>query len=108
MRRSSPPSSSGSTTSSTPPAHAAGNTTHAAQAIRDFSIQGSPAGDSWQRGAIGQIVRGPYRISKAFVSRRHIGITPVYHAFCMSAFLGAFPTIDDAKRYCAHHETRHA
>jgi hypothetical protein len=62
----------------------------------------------WSPLGLDQIGRGPYRISKAFVSRRHLGITPVYHAFCRFAFLGAFPSEDAAKQHCAHHETRHA
>lgn len=85
-----PPSSSGCTTPSTPPAPAADSTTPAAPA----------SADNWERRGLGQIGRGPFRISKAFVHRKHIGVTACYHAFCRFAFLGTFPTVADAQAYC--------
>lgn len=103
-----PPSSSGFTTSSKPPAHAAACTTPAAPALAACQATDNPHDDGWQRGAIGQIVRAPYRISKAFVGRRHIGISPIYHLFHRFAFLGTFPDIAQAKHYAATHEARHA
>lgn len=86
-----PPSSSGCMTSSTPPEPAAGSTTTAA------APSAEAAADGWER-------RGPYRISKSFVARRHIGTSPVYHCFHLHAFLGACPSPDDAKALCDQHQ----
>ena len=93
-----PPSSSGCTTSSTPPEPAAGSTTTAA------APSAEAAADGWERRGPGQIARGPYRISKSFVARRHIGTSPVYHCFHLHAFLGACPSPDDAKALCNQHQ----
>lgn len=64
----------------------------------------SPAADAWHRTGYDQIARGPYRISKSFVARRHIGTSPVYHVFHRHAFLGACPSPDDAKALCDQHQ----
>lgn len=86
-----PPSSPGCTTPSTPPAPVADSTTPAAAA----------SAEGWERRGLGQIGRGPFRISKSFVHRKHIGITPCYHAFRRGAFLGTFPSVADAQAFCA-------
>jgi hypothetical protein len=101
-----PPSSSGFTTSSTPPAPAADSTTAAAPATPDCSAPDSHGQqEAWRRTGHDQIGRGPYRISKSFVARRHIGISPVYHCFHLFAYLGACPSPDAAKALCAEHES---
>lgn len=99
-----PPSSSGCTTSSTPPAPAVASTTPAAPAIPGSPAPDSPGADAWHRTGPDQIARGPYRISKSFVARRHIGVSPVYHCFHMHAFLGACPGPDDARALCSQHQ----
>lgn len=63
--------------------------------------------DGWHRTGPDQIARGPYRISKSFVARRHIGTSPVYHCFHLHAFLGACPGPDDAKALCSQHQADH-
>lgn len=103
-----PPLSSGCTTSSMPPEPAVACTTPAAPATPACQAADNPPDDGWQRIGLGQIGRGPYRISKAFVDRRHIGISPIYHLFHRFAFLGAFPEIAQAKHYATTHEARHA
>jgi hypothetical protein len=99
-----PPSSFGCTTSSTPPAPAVASTTPAAPATPGSPPPDSTADDGWHRTGLDQIDRGPYRISKSFVARRHIGVSPVYHCFHRFAFLGTCPTPDDAKALCHQHE----
>ena len=66
------------------------------------------APDAWRRTGPDLLTRGPYRISKSFVARRHVGVSPVYHCFHRFAFLGAFPEIAQAKHYATTHEARHA
>ena len=62
------------------------------------------AADGWHRAGPDLLTRGPYRISKSFVARRHIGTSPVYHCFHLHAFLGACPSPDDAKALCDQHQ----
>lgn len=62
------------------------------------------ADDGWHRAGPDLITCSPYRISKSFVARRHIGTSPIYHCFHRFAFLGACPTPDDAKALCHQHE----
>ena len=62
------------------------------------------AADAWYRTGPDLLTRGPYRISKSFVARRHIGTSPVYHCFHLHAFLGACPSADDAKALCNQHQ----
>jgi hypothetical protein len=62
------------------------------------------ADDAWRRTGPDLLTRGPYRISKSFVARRHIGASPVYHCFHLHAFIGACPSPDDAKALCDQHE----
>ena len=76
----------------------------AAPAIPGSPPPDNPAADGWHRTGPDQIARGPYRISKSFVARRHIGTSPVYHCFHLHAFLGACPSADDAKALCNQHQ----
>ena len=99
-----PPSSSGCTTSSTPPAPVAASTTPAAPATQGSRPADSAAPDGWHRAGPDLLTRGPYRISKSFVARRHVGTSPVYHCFHLQAFLGACPSADDAKALCDQHQ----
>lgn len=64
----------------------------------------SPGADGWHRTGPDQVARGPYRINKSFVARRHIGVSPVYHCFHVHAFLGACPAPEDAKALCEQHQ----
>lgn len=73
------------------------------QPAHQAAIQSAPA-DGWRRTGYDQISRGPYRISKSHVARRHIGVSPVYHCFHHHAFLGACPSPDDAKALCHQHQ----
>jgi len=66
------------------------------------------AATEWARVRGDEITRGPYRISKAYVSRPHLDVLPIYHAFHRFAFLGSFPGADEAKAYCDQHEALHA
>lgn len=99
-----PPSSFGCTTSSTPPAPAAASTTPAAPATPGSPPPDSHAADAWRRTGPDLLDHGPYRISKSFVARRHIGVSPVYHCFHRFAFLGACPSADDAMALCHQHQ----
>jgi hypothetical protein len=94
---------------STPPAPAAASTTPAAPATQACpATDSAPTDDGWQRTGYDQIARGPYRISKSHVARRHIGVSPVYHCFHRYAFLGACPCPDQAKALCLqHHADQH-
>lgn len=102
------PLSYGLTSSSTPLPSADDSTSCAAASpsVPQSSPTSSPAEDGWTRSGADEIRRGLYRIGKAYVARKLHEPSPIYHAFHVHAFLGAFPSADDAKAHCHRHEAQ--
>ena len=102
------PSSFGLTNSSMslPSADDSTSCAAASPSARQSIPTSSPAEDGWQRSGVDEIRRGLYRIGKAYVARKLHEPSPIYHAFHIHAFLGAFPSADDAKAHCHPHEAQ--